>query len=100
MLGDVIGTYLVLLGSLLAGFAVLVVAFVAIVGRSTRGRPVLTVLRIGTGIAVIILGLGTTFLAAALLAPVLVVSVSMVVLAAMGYTAWRLLRPSGRSSGR
>jgi hypothetical protein len=60
------------------------------------------VLAAASGSVIIILGLGTMGLAAALLAPVLVVAVAVLLLAAMGYTGWRLWRllaHSGHSSG-
>ena len=100
-MGGVIEAYLALLGALLAAFAVLVVVFVVAMGRGpARGRPFATVLGVGSGVAIIILGLGAMGLAAALLAPVLVVAVAAIVLAAMGYTAWRLLSHLARPSGR
>ena len=99
MVGDVIGSYLALLGTLLAGLVVLFIIFVVAMGRgATHGRSFSTILGAGSGVAVIILGLGTMALAAALLTPVLVVAVAVVVLAAMGYTAWRLLRRAQLSS--
>ena len=101
MVGDVIGSYLALLGTMLAGLVVLLIIFVIAMGQgATHGRSVSTILGAGSGVAVIILGLGTMALAAALLAPVLVVAVTVVVLAAMGYTAWRLLRRAQLPSGQ
>ena len=101
MVGGVVDAYLALLGGLLAGVAVLVVVFVVAMARgSTHGGRASAVLAAGSGIAVIILGLGTIGLAAALLAPVLVVAVGIVLLAAMGYTAWSLMRHLARPGGR
>jgi hypothetical protein len=98
-MGAVIDAYLWLLGALLAGVAVFVVVFVFAMARGPiRGRPVSIVLGAGSGVAVTVLGLGTMVLATALLTPVLVVAATLVVLVAMGYTAWRLLRPLARSS--
>ena len=95
MVGGVIDAYLALLGVLLAGVAVLLIAFlVAMAQGPTRGRPVSPVLGAGSGVAVIILGLGAIAVASALLTPVLAAAVAVVVLAVMGYTAWRLLRYS------
>ena len=79
----------------------LVIIFVVAMGRGpTRGRPVWTMLGVASGVAIIVLGLATLFLAAAMLAPVLVVAVAIVVLAAVGYTTWRLLRHLARPGDR
>ena len=96
-----IDAYLALLGALLVGVALLVIVFVMATSRgSARSRPISTVLGIGSGIAIIILGLGTIGLAAALLAPVLVAAVAIAMLAVMGYTAWGLLRLLAPPRGR
>ena len=89
----VINAYLALLGALLAGVALLVIAFVVTMARGpARSRPLSTVVGVASGIATIILGVGTIGLAAALLAPVLVAAVAIVMLAAVGYTVRSLLR--------
>jgi hypothetical protein len=91
--GGVVDTYLTLLGAALAGLVVLVTVFVATTARTpTRGWSRSTVLATASGSVIIILGLGTMGLAAALLTPVLVVAVAVLLLAAMGYTGWRLWR--------
>jgi hypothetical protein len=93
MVGDVIDAYLALLGMLLAGVTIFVMFFVAAMAQGpTGGRPVVPILAAGSTGAVIVLGCGAIAVAAALLAPVLVAAVAMVVLVAMGYTVWWLLR--------
>jgi hypothetical protein len=67
----VVDTYLTLLGAALAGLVVLVTVFVATTARTpTRGWSRSTVLAAASGSVIIILGLGTMGLAAALLASI------------------------------
>src|SRR5688500_293118 len=88
MVGGVIDAYLALLGVLLAGVAVLLIAFlVAMAQGPTRGRPVSPVLGAGSGVAVIILGLGAIAVASALLTPVLAAAVEGCGLGGWGLSA-------------
>jgi hypothetical protein len=93
MVGAVIDAYLALLGALLAGVTMLAIIFIVAMAQvPTRAGPISTVIIVGSGAAVIVLGLGAIAVASALLTPLLVAAAAAVVLAAVGYVVWRLVR--------